>query len=95
MISKLLATTNVSLSTVAAAVTAPTDLLWKTVGITVSAESSGSLVKWERQAASDSTYSSMCLDAKEFIPIATGAGQTIFYAKLSASTATLDVEWWG
>jgi len=95
MLGKLLATTNVSLSTTAAAVTAPTDLTFKASTVVLSAESGGDLVVWERQVASDSAVSKFCSASESSLEMSVNPGQTIFYAKLTASTATLDVEWWG
>ena len=95
MISRLLETTNVSLTTAAAAVTAPGDLAWKTTSIVAGCRSGGAFVEWERQAASDSTYSSTCLDSKEAINISVNPSQTPFYAKVASGTGTLEVEWWG
>lgn len=93
--SRLLATTNVSLTTSAAAVTAPTTLGAKTVAVVAGARSSGAWVEWVRQAASDSTYSATCPDFKEALDISVNPGQTPFYAKVASGTATLEVEWWG
>lgn len=94
-LSRLLATTNVSLTTAAAAVTAPTSLTAKVTGIVVGAVSGGAFVAWLRQAASDSTYSATCLASKEYIDLTCSAGATVFYGKLASGTATLEVEWWG
>ena len=94
-LTRLLDTTNVSLSTAAAAVTAPATLDFSTAAVVVAAESGGYLVEWERQKTASSTYSAFCDAAKEAIPIKANPSQTIFYAKVSSGTATLDVEWWG
>ena len=94
-LSRLLATTNVSLTTSAAAVTAPTDLTAKAVCVVVGARSSGAWVEWVRQAGASSTYSATCPDFKEAIDLLVSAGATPFYAKVASGTATLEVEWWG
>ena len=94
-LSRLLATTNVDLSTSAAAVTAPAALDWATDSVVVSAEASGSHIVWERQVASDSSLSKMCAAGETSLNIKANPSQTIFYAKLSSGTGTLDVEWWG
>ena len=95
MISKLLDTTNVSLTTAATAVTAPADLKWATVDVVLSAESGGSLVAWERQPEETSVDSKFCSAIESSLSIRANPGQTIFWAKMASGTATLDVEWWG
>lgn len=96
-ISDLLATTQVSLSTTPAAVTAPADMPRKCTEVTLACWDEGEekFVKWERQPASDSSYSKMVPAYETSLPFNANPGQTLFYAKVSSGTARLDVEWWG
>lgn len=95
MLSKLLGTSNVSLTTTPAAVTVPSTLGSKCVAVVMSAETGGSLVVWERMVASDSSATKFCPATEISLEITANPGQTIFYADVTADTATLDVEWWG
>lgn len=93
-LSRLLATTNIPLTTSPKAVTAP-DGMPKSTGVLVGCvDSSGEWVKWDRQAASGSTYSATCLAGKEGLPIGVSGGKTPFYAKMPLGAGTLQVEWW-
>ena len=91
----LIETTNVSLTTAAAAVTAPADMNCTATYAVCGAVSSGAFVTWRRQKASDSTYSALCHDSKTSINVLANNGQTPFFAKVPSGTATLEVEWWG
>lgn len=91
----LLGTTEVSLTTDAAAVTAPAMDSYATTVVAGCRSAAGAWIEWIRLKAAASATSTPCINSKESVECMAHSGQTVFYAKVAADTGTLHVEWWG